>query len=121
MFRSPLLWALLGACAAVPARAADRIVVTATREPAVLNQLASDVVAIDEAAIRSATTLEDLLRSNAGVQMSRNGGPGQNASVFIRGAGAGATVLLIDGVRIGSATLGQALLESLSLANIERI
>jgi vitamin B12 transporter len=121
MFRFPLLWALLGACAAVPARAADRIVVTATREPAVLNQLASDVVAIDEAAIRSATTLEDLLRSHAGLQLSRNGGPGQNASVFIRGAGAGATVLLIDGVRIGSATLGQALLESLSLANIERI
>jgi vitamin B12 transporter len=121
MFRSSLLWALFGACVAVPARAADRIVVTATREPAVLNQLASDVVSIDEAAIRSATTLEDLLRSHAGLQLSRNGGPGQNASVFIRGAGAGATVLLVDGVRVGSATLGQALLESLSLANIERI
>jgi vitamin B12 transporter len=121
MFRSPLLWALVGACVAVPARAADRVVVTATREPVVMNQLASDVVAIDEAAIRSAATLEDLLRSHAGVQLSRNGGPGQNASVFIRGAGAGATVLLIDGVRVGSATLGQALLESLSLANIERI
>jgi vitamin B12 transporter len=121
MFRSPLLWALFGACVAVSARAADRIVVTATREPAVLNQLASDVVAIDETAIRGATTLEDLLRSHAGLQVSRNGGPGQNASVFIRGAGAGATVLLVDGVRVGSATLGQALLESLSLANIERI
>jgi vitamin B12 transporter len=121
MSRSPFLWALFGACIAVPAHAAERVVVTATREPAVVNQLASDVVSIDEAAIRSATTLEDLLRSHAGLQLSRNGGPGQNASVFIRGAGAGATVLLIDGVRVGSATLGQALLESLSLANIERI
>jgi len=121
MFRSPILWALLGACVAVPARAADRIVVTATREPAVVNQLASDLVSIDEAAIRSAATLEELLRSHAGLQLSRNGGPGQNASVFIRGAGAGAAVLLVDGVRVGSATLGQALLESLSLANIERI
>lgn len=121
MFRSLTLCVLLGAGVAVPARASDRIVVTATREPALINQLASDVVLIDEAAIRSATTLEDLLRTHASLQLSRNGGPGQNASVFIRGAGAAATVVLVDGVRVGSATLGQALLESLPLANIERI
>lgn len=119
--------ALFGAlvCSAVPAQtppaAEPRIVIVGTREPAVLNQLASDVVVIEGAAIRAAATLEDLLREHAGLQLSRNGGPGQNASVLIRGAGAAATVVLVDGVRVGSATLGQALLEALPLAQIERV
>jgi vitamin B12 transporter len=102
---------------------APQVVVTGSRTPADAAALAADVVSIDEAQIRAsgAATLEDLLRSHAGLQLSRNGGPGQNASVFIRGAGAQATVVLVDGVRVGSATLGQALLESLPLAAIERI
>ena len=40
---------------------------------------------------------------------------------FIRGASTNSTVVLIDGVRIGSATLGQAEFEALSLAQIDRI
>jgi vitamin B12 transporter len=112
---------LLAACSPLPAQ--ERVVVTGTREPSALAALASDVVLIDERTIRDsgAPTLEDLLRSHAGLQLSRNGGPGQNASVFMRGAGAQATVVLVDGVRVGSATLGQALLESLPLGAIERI
>lgn len=101
----------------------DPVVVTGTREPQPLARLASDVVVIDAQRIRdsSADSVEDLLRREAGVQISRNGGPGQNASVFIRGAGAGNTVVLVDGVRIGSGTLGQVEFEALGLDQIERI
>ena len=99
------------------------VVVTATREPIALDRVVSDLVVIDAQRIResSADSLEDLLRREAGVQLSRNGGPGQNASVLLRGNGASNTLVLIDGVRVGSATLGQTALEGISLAQIERI
>src|SRR4030095_6119838 len=42
-------------------------------------------------------------------------------SLFIRGADLGKVVVLVDGVRIGSATLGTAPLENLPLAQIDRI
>lgn len=101
----------------------DAVVVTATREPQALDRVSADVVLIDAQRIRetAADSLEDLLRREAGVQLSRNGGPGQSAGVFIRGAGSTSTVLLIDGVRVGSATLGFASLATLDLAQIERI
>ena len=103
--------------------APDVIVVTGSREPMPANQVAGDVVVIDAERIRESTadSVEDLLRREAGLQVSRNGGPGANASVFIRGAGSGNTLVLVDGVRIGSATLGLVELESLSLAAIDHI
>ena len=99
------------------------VVVVASREPQPADRVVADVVVIDAERIRDsgADSLEDLLRREAGVQLSRNGAPGQNASVFIRGGAANATVVLVDGVRVGSATLGQAEFEALGLAQIERI
>lgn len=99
------------------------VVVIGTREPELLARSAADIVVIDAATLRnsSADSVEDLLRREAGVQLSRNGGPGQNSGFFIRGASTSSTVVLIDGVRIGSATLGQAELEAIGLAQIERI
>jgi vitamin B12 transporter len=99
------------------------LVITGAREPLPLSRLAADVVVIDAEAIRasSADSVADLLRREAGVQLSRSGGPGQSTGVFLRGAAAVNTVVLVDGVRIGSATLGSAALEGLSLAQIDRI
>ncbi len=99
------------------------VVVIATREPAPLDQVTADVVVIDAQRIResAADSVEDLLRREAGVQLSRNGGPGHAASVLVRGASSQSTLVLIDGVRVGSATLGLTSLESMSLAQIERI
>jgi vitamin B12 transporter len=105
------------------AQSGDPIVVIGAREPLPAARVAADVVVIGTERIASSTadSVEDLLRREAGVQLSRNGGPGANASVFIRGAGSGNVLLLIDGVRVGSASLGQAEFEALSLASIERI
>jgi len=99
------------------------IVVTGSREPQPLDRVTADLVVIDAARIRasSADSVEDLLRREAGVQVSRNGGPGQNANVFIRGAGSANTVVLIDGVRIGSGTLGLVEFEAIGLSQIDRI
>ena len=99
------------------------VVVTGTREPEAPARVISDIVVIDAETIRntSADSLEDLIRRSTGMQLARNGGPGQSTGFFIRGASTNSTVVLVDGVRIGSATLGQAEFEALSLAQIERI
>ena len=99
------------------------VVVSGSREPLPLDRVTADVIVIDAQRIRESTadSIEDLLRREAGVQVSRTGGPGQSASVFIRGAGSSNTVVLIDGVRVGSATLGQVEFEAIGLAQIERI
>ena len=101
----------------------EPVVVTGTREPTPLDWLVADVVVIDSQRIRdsNADSIEDLLRREGGIQLSRNGGPGQSASVLLRGTSASHTVVLVDGVRIGSATLGQTDLSAISLAQIERI
>ena len=113
---------LLSAAASAQGRL-DPVVVTGTREPMALSREASDIVVIDAATIRdsAADSVEDLLRRVAGLQVPRNGGPGQSAGYFIRGASTSGTLVFVDGVRIGSATLGQSDLEALSLSQIERI
>jgi vitamin B12 transporter len=101
----------------------DPVIVIASREPLTRDRVTADVVVIDAERIResSADSLEDLLRREAGVQLSRNGGPGHAAGVFIRGGTASSTLVLVDGVRVGSATLGQVAFEAISLSQIERI
>lgn len=100
-----------------------RLVVTGARLPMTQDLLVADVVVIDRADIEASTadSLADLLRREAGVQLSRNGGPGQSTGALLRGAAAVNTIVLVDGVRIGSATLGFAQIDGLSLAQVERI
>ena len=109
--------------AQTPTNQLNPVVVTGSREPQPLERTTADVLVIDAERIRasSADSVEDLLRREAGVQVSRTGGPGQAAGVFIRGASSGSTVVLIDGVRIGSATLGQVDFSAIGLSQIERI
>ena len=101
----------------------DAVVVTATREPAPLTRITSDVVLIDAQRLRNSTadSVEDLLRREAGLQITRNGGPGKSGGFLLRGSSTNSTLVLIDGVRIGSATLGQAELDALSLSQIDHI
>ncbi|MEO7056518.1 MAG: TonB-dependent receptor [Caldimonas sp.] len=121
-----LAFAILFASSPTPADAQstlDPVVVTGTREPETLSRSAADIVVIDSATLRASTadSVEDLLRREAGLQLARNGGPGQTSGFFIRGASTNSTVVLVDGVRIGSATAGQAEFEALSLSQIDRI
>ena len=111
------------ALAQAPASILSPVVITGSREPTPLDRLVGDVVVIDAERIRasSADSLEDLLRREGGVQLSRNGGPGQVAGLFLRGSAASSTLVLVDGVRIGSATLGQVDFAAIGLGQIERV
>jgi vitamin B12 transporter len=101
----------------------DPVAIVGTREPQALSRSIADIVVIDAETIRNTTadSVEDLLRRGAGIQLIRNGGPGQTSGYFVRGMSTNGTLVLVDGVRVGSATLGQAEFESLSLAQIDRI
>ncbi|WP_436820912.1 TonB-dependent receptor domain-containing protein [Variovorax sp. DT-64] len=98
-------------------------VVTANRTPTRADELLSDTVVIDRAQIeqQASRTLPEILARVAGVQIAANGGPGKASSVFIRGAEARHTLLLIDGVRYGSATLGTPAWENIPVDMIDRI
>jgi vitamin B12 transporter len=130
--KSVLLAALLAApgCAvvAVPALAADAttldpVVVTATRTPELQSQTLASTIVIDRQQIEQMqpNDLADLLRFNAGIDIARNGGPGQVTSVFIRGGDSNHTLVLIDGVRVNPGTAGGAALQNISPDLIERI
>jgi vitamin B12 transporter len=101
----------------------DEIIVTATRIPTSLNRIASDVTVFRREEIEAAgqTTLVELLRSMPGIEINQIGGAGATSTVFLRGANAQHTLVLVDGVRMTSATLGITRLEHLPVELIERI
>ncbi|MCX7893681.1 MAG: TonB-dependent receptor [Burkholderiales bacterium] len=101
----------------------DPVVVTATRYPTRVAETLADTTVItrDEIARSARTTLPDLLRGLPGLQVTSAGGPGQVSGIFIRGANTGQTLVLIDGMRLASATVGTTAIEHLPLDQIERI
>ncbi len=98
-------------------------VVSATRTPTRADELVSDMVVIYRAEIEKSAgrTLPEILGRVPGVQFSANGGLGKNSNVFIRGAEPRHTILLIDGVRYGSATAGTPAWDTIPVDMIERI
>ncbi len=80
----------------------DTIVVTASRTETPLNQVSSSIAVITAEDIErsSQSTVAGLLRDVGGLSIAQNGGPGKNASVFLRGAESAYTLFLIDGVEI---------------------
>ena len=105
------------------AQSSPEVLVTATRTPqAAADILADHTLISSEEIVRSgASNLIDLLQKQRGIEVVRNGGPGTASSVFIRGTDAKQSVVLVDGVRIGSSTTGTANWAALPLANIDRI
>lgn len=107
--------------ASVPA--ADTVVVTATRTPQRALDVVADTVVItaEEIARSGAGSVADVLQRQRSIEITRNGPAGNATSVFLRGANANQVVVLIDGVRIGSSTLGTAAWNAVPLAAIDRI
>ncbi len=125
-------WAVLagaGTCQAqaqAPAAtgsALDPVVVTATRSETRASEAIAEVTVIDRAALERSDgqPLVEVLAREPGVQFSGSGGLGKTGALFIRGHESRHTLLLIDGVRIGSATSGLPSLDNLPLDAFERV
>jgi vitamin B12 transporter len=61
------------------------------------------------------------MRFEAGIDIGRNGGPGQATSMFLRGTESNHTLVLVDGVRINPGTIGGAAIQNIAPEVIERI
>lgn len=101
----------------------ESTLVTATRTQQTIDTTLAPVTVIDRDEIErsQARDVLELLSNTTGITITRNGGTGANSSVFIRGNASTHTLVLIDGQRIGSATLGSANLSTLEPEQIERI
>jgi len=98
-------------------------VVTATRVAQPVTDVIADVSIIGRETLDQAgqTSLREILAQQPGVQFTSNGSYRSNTGLFLRGASSAQTIVLIDGIRVGSATAGSASLENIPLARIERI
>jgi vitamin B12 transporter len=104
--------------------ATDNVVVSSANQMEQnINDTLTDVEVIDRQDIEriQPQTFADLLANIAGIDVVQKGGQGQNTSIFSRGTNSNQLLILIDGVRVGSATLGGKSVADISISQIERI
>lgn len=120
---STLLSASLCAAESEPPAEFTPVITTAARISQSLASATAPVIIISRAEIEraQAADMADLLRFYTGLELGRNGGPGQNAGLFLRGTESNHTLVLIDGVEINPATLGGAAIYNIRPELIERI
>lgn len=101
----------------------DDIVVTATRfEQPLFNTLQhTTLITTSEIQASQASDVPTLLRQYASIEITQDGGIGKRSSVFLRGTESDHTLILLDGIRIGSASTGMTALDQIMLDDIERI
>ena len=101
----------------------DPVVITATRTERSVKDTPASVTVIQREEIehRQAQSVQDVLRGVPGLTLANDGGLGKNTSVFMRGTNADHVLVLIDGIRAGSATMGTTAFQDLPIDQIERI
>jgi vitamin B12 transporter len=101
----------------------NSVLVTATRTPQAARDVVSDTLSIgpEEVARSGAGSITELLQRQRGIEVTRNGGPGTNSGVFLRGSNGNQVIVLIDGVRIGSASSGAAAWNAIPLSAVDHI
>jgi vitamin B12 transporter len=124
-FTSPVFLAALSMAMShqVVAEEQSPIIVTATRTAQTADDSLASVTVItrDDLEKSQAHSIVEVLQNVVGLSISRSGGVGKVTNVFLRGTESDHTLVLVDGVRAASATLGSFSWSSLSPEQIERI
>jgi vitamin B12 transporter len=98
------VWLAASAALAQPAApsAVGEVVVTADRVPTALAEVGSSLTLVTSGDIarRQARTLADVLKDVPGLNVVQTGGPGGQASVFVRGTNSNHVKLLVDGIDV---------------------
>lgn len=102
---------------------AEPVIVTATRTAQTADSALASVTVITRQEIEQsqAKTVEGLLAGREGIDISTSGAYGKTTSLFLRGTNTGHTLILIDGMKVGSATSGTTSIELLPLDQIDHI
>ncbi|HEU4439554.1 MAG TPA: TonB-dependent receptor [Methylomirabilota bacterium] len=101
----------------------DPVVVTATTVATPSRQLgvALNVIPGEDFKTYHYSSVDDAFRNIPGVNVTQQGSSGKLSTLSIRGANSGQVLVLIDGVRVSSPTLGQTDLSDISPEQIDRI
>jgi vitamin B12 transporter len=120
--------ALAAALVAGPAYAAEteaigEVTVTAERVPTRQDRTGASVtvLAAEDLHRRGATSVIEVLQQEAGIHLHRSGPTGTATSIRMRGTESTHTLVLVDGVRVHSNTLGTANLQHITVDQVERI
>jgi vitamin B12 transporter len=105
----------------IPETTLSPITVTATRTEKESNLVSTTVIKRADIERLQVNSVEEALRGIAGINISNNGGLGKTTSVFMRGTNSDHVLVLIDDVRVGSATLGTTPFENLPISEIDSI
>lgn len=114
---------LASATFATNANTDETIVVTASRSHQDKFDVLAAVNVFDRDAIeqKQAASIGELLTSVAGITVSNQGTSGHQTSIFVRGSNSDHVLVLVNGVRVGSATLGSKDFSSIPVELIERV
>ncbi|HEB99199.1 MAG TPA: TonB-dependent vitamin B12 receptor [Thiotrichales bacterium] len=126
MQKKPLsLLAAVTGLLSLPAQAEnlEPIVITATRTAQTADETLAPVTVItrEDMERRQDRDLAETLRQVPGLSIANNGGPGKTTSVFLRGTESDHVLVLIDGIKAGSATTGTFAFQDIPVDEIERI
>ena len=120
----PLLFLMLGYLMPGLVQAqTDPVVVTATRTAQTVDAslAAVSVINRDQIDRLQPASVTEILQSIPGLSVSNTGGLGQPSTVFLRGSEFDHVLVLIDGIKVGSVTLGATAFQYLDPDQIERI
>ena len=99
------------------------VVVTAARLEQPLQDVVPDTTVLTRQDIEQAQTtdLVELLARQVGIEYAQSGGPGSQASIFMRGTNSNQVLVLVDGVPLNSALDGAPAFGRMTTDWIERI
>lgn len=99
------------------------IIITAGRKAQTTDETLAPVTVITRQEIEQtqASSIAEVLEQTPGLSLTSSGYMGKQTSVHLRGTNDNHVLVLIDGVKVGSATLGTTPLELFPLAQVERI
>jgi len=99
------------------------ILITASRTPETTRDSLAAVSVIERSEIerRQSRNLPDVLQGLPGVTLRSNGGLGHNTNLYLRGTNPDHTLLLVNGIKLGSASSGFLPWQSLPIAQIDRV
>ncbi|MBI3594198.1 MAG: TonB-dependent receptor [Nitrospirae bacterium] len=99
------------------------VVVTASRLEESLERTPQDVTVITHSDIekKGVPFVVDLLRLQPDLQVVQNGGPGTVATLLLRGGASSQVLVLVDGIKLNSPSVGTTDLSSLLTSDVERI
>lgn len=106
-----------------PVSELDPIVVTASRINQDARNVLGDVTVIDRATLEQAgqSSLAETLSRSPGLEYTNTGGPQNKTNLYIRGAEADHTLVLIDGIRVNSSIVGTSFLEAFAPDMFDRV